>query len=313
MSRWTIGLLAGCVLLLGLALWLYAPDKTEAELAPKYLRSSNDFVTVENVRLHVRDDGPRDAPTVIFLHGFGASLHTWEPWAQALSTSFRVVRFDLPGFGLTGPDPTGDYRDERCIALIKQLMEKLGVARATLVGNSIGGRIAWRFAAAEPSRTEKLVLISPDGFASPGFEYGKPPAVPSAMALMRFSMPTFMVRMSMAPAYADPNFMDTALVERYRDMMLATGVRDAMLARMSQSVLVPPEPILQSIAAPTLVMWGEKDGMIPFANSGDYLRLIKNASLVSYPKLGHLPHEEGASESITALREFLLATSTDQK
>ena len=68
---------------------------------------------VDGVRLRLRDTGPRDAPAVIFLHGFCASLDTWEPWARALSARFRVIRFDLPGFGLTGPDPTGDYSDAR--------------------------------------------------------------------------------------------------------------------------------------------------------------------------------------------------------
>lgn len=220
-----------------------------------------------------------------------------------------MVRIDLSGFGLTGADPTGDYGDERSVAVLTALMDKLGIAKASLVGNSIGGRIAWKFAAAQPTRVDKLVLISPDGFASPGVEYGKPPDVPARMGLMRYTMPSFVVRMSMAPAYGNPDFMTPPLVERYRDLMLATGVRDAMLARMTQSVLLPPEPTLQSITAPTLLMWGEKDGMIPFANSQDYLRVIKNAKLVSFPTLGHLPHEEGAVETVGALRAFL-ATNT---
>ena len=309
MSRWMIVSAIAVVVLIGLAVWLYAGDKSESALAPTYLRSPSDFVEVAGLRLHLRDDGPKDAPAVIFLHGFGASLHTWEPWATSLAGSLRVIRIDLPGFGLTGPDPTGDYGDERSVAVLTALMDKLDVAKASIVGNSIGGRIAWKFAAAQPTRVDKLVLISPDGFASPGFEYGKPPEVSAVMGLMRYSMPSFMVRMSMEPAYGDPKFMTPPLVERYRDMMLATGVRGAMMARMTQSVLVPPEPFLQSISAPTLLMWGEKDGMIPFANSQDYLRVMKNAKLVSYPRLGHLQQEEGPAETIGALRAFLTANT----
>jgi len=297
------------VVLIGLAVWRYAGDESETELAPTYLRSPTDFVEVAGVRLHVRDDGPKNAPAVIFLHGFGASLHTREPWATSPAGSLRVIRIDRPGIGLTGPDPTGDHADERSIAVLAALMDKLGIAKAVIVGNSIGGRIAWKFTAAQPTRVDKLVLISPDGFASPGFEYGKPPEVPAVMGLMRDSMPSFMVRMSMQPAYGDPKFMTPPFIERYRDMMLATGVRGAMMARMTQSILVPPEPYLQSITAPTLLMWGEKDGMIPFANSQDYLRVMKNAKLVSYPSLGHLPHEEGVAETIGALRAFLTANT----
>ena len=83
-------------------LLLYAPDKPRAELEAAY---PGDYRTVDGVRLRLRDTGPRDAPAVILLHGFGASLDTWEGWAKVLSARYRVIRFDLPGFGLTGPDP----------------------------------------------------------------------------------------------------------------------------------------------------------------------------------------------------------------
>lgn len=309
LATWMIVLMVLLGLGLCLAFYLYTPDKNLVTLYPRYLRAKTDFIDVAGIRLHIRDDGPRDAPAVIFLHGFGASLHTWEPWAQALTgqeAPLRVIRFDLPGFALTGPDPSDDYSDERSIAVISALMDKLGLARANIVGNSIGGRIAWRFAAAQPTRVAKLVLISPDGFASPGFEYGKASEVPAMMQLMRYSLPTLMVRMSMAPAYGDPDFMNDALLERYRDLMLAPGARNAMLARMAQLVLVQPDAMLKSIHAPTLVMWGEKDAMIPFSNAADYMRLLPSATLISYPKLGHLPQEEAPADTVVALRKFLL-------
>jgi len=318
MSRWSIIIIIVFIVIVGVGIWLYTPDKSRDELSPKYVRSAADFIEVAGVKLHIRDDGPRnvqsahgaqndDPPVVILLHGFGASLHTWEPWAASLAPTVRLIRFDLPGFGMTGADPTGDYSDERGFVIINQLMDKLGLARASIVGHSIGGRLAWRFAAAHPTRVDRLVLIAPDGFASPGFEYGKAAEVPAAMSLMRYSMPSFMVKMSLAPAYGDPKFMTGALLTRYRDMMLAPGVRGAMLERLSKAVLVPPEPLLKSIAAPTLVMWGEKDAMIPFANSADYMRLLSNATLVRYPALGHLPHEEAPAESVVAVQNFLMA------
>src|SRR5687767_13215520 len=90
------------------AWWLYTPDKLRAVLEAKYLNAPGDYVDVAGLRLHVRDSGAREAPAVILLHGFGSSLHTWEPLARALSGEYRVIRFDLPGFGLTGVDPSGD-------------------------------------------------------------------------------------------------------------------------------------------------------------------------------------------------------------
>ena len=112
---------------------LWTPDKDLASLEAKYLDAPGDRVDVAGVRLHVRDSGPKNAPAVILLHGFGASLHTWEPWAQGLAADHRVIRFDLPGSGLSAPDPTGDYTDERSLQLLLALMDTLGVARASVV------------------------------------------------------------------------------------------------------------------------------------------------------------------------------------
>jgi pimeloyl-ACP methyl ester carboxylesterase len=304
MKRWQWLLLGIGGLLVATCAWLYSPDKSRGELAT-YVRSPADFVAVAGMQLHVRDDGPRTAPAVLMLHGFGASLQTWEPWASALSNQFRVIRLDLPGFGLTGPDPTNDYSDARSVAVIVALLDKLGIPRASLIGNSLGGRIAWKFAAAHPARTERLVLVSPDGFASPGFEYGKAPEISAPLRLLPYVLPTFMVKMSMEPAYANPSFVTDPLVTRYRDMLLAPGVRKAMLARMEQSVLEPPEPILRTISAPTLLLWGEQDGMIPFGNSADYLRALPHATLVPLPGLGHLPQEEDPQRSLVPVRAFL--------
>src|SRR3954453_9410383 len=159
--------------IIGTGFWLYTPDRPRAALEAKYLASPGDYLDVAGLRLHLRDSGPKEAPAVIMLHGFGASVHTWEPWARGLSSDHRVICFDLPGFGLTGADPSGDYTDERTVQVLGPLMDRLGLPRASLVGNSIGGKIAWNFAACHPDRVDRLVLISPDGFASPGFEYGK--------------------------------------------------------------------------------------------------------------------------------------------
>ncbi|MBC7719547.1 MAG: alpha/beta hydrolase [Chitinophagaceae bacterium] len=294
------------VLLAAALWWLWTPDKDRTALERQYLNAPTDMIDVAGTRLHVRDSGPKTAPAVIFLHGFGASLHTWEPWANALSNDLRVIRIDLPGSGLSLPDPTGDYSDKRSLQILIALMDKLGLARASLVGNSIGGRIAWTFAGTHPARVDKLVLVSPDGFASPGFEYGKKPEVPMMVKLMSVALPKPLLTMSLKPAYANPATMTDALATRYHDMMLAPGSRDALLARMAQTVLSDPKPILKKITAPTLLVWGEQDAMIPFANSNDYLMAIAGSKRVSFKGAGHLPHEEVPEESVVSVREFLM-------
>ncbi len=298
---------AGAVLML-LAAWLWTPDRDRATLEARYLDAPGDLMEVEGTRLHVRDSGPKAAPALIMLHGFGASLHTWEPWARVLSGEYRVIRFDLPGSGLSDPDATGDYTDARSMQVLGALMDRLGVAHATLVGNSLGGRIAWSFAAHHPARVDRLVLLSPDGFASPGFEYDRTPEVPALMHLMRYCLPRFLLKMSLKPAYADHRVLTDELTTRYHDLMLAPGGRDAMIQRLKQVKLTDPAPWLARINVPTLLLWGERDAMIPFENSADYVRHVPDISFVPLPGVGHLPQEEDPVRALAALQDFLKRT-----
>ncbi|WP_291216403.1 alpha/beta fold hydrolase [Hydrogenophaga sp.] len=301
----TASLLAALGSVVLLLFWLWTPDKPRSELEVRYLAAPGDMLQVGPWRLHVRDSGPRDAPAVVMLHGFGASLHTWEAWAQALSATHRVIRLDLPGSGLSEPDSANDYTDARSLQLVLALMDQLGVSRASIVGHSIGGRIAWTLAARHPERTERLVLVAPDGFASPGFEYGQVAKVPAVLGAMRYVMPKAVLRMNLAPAYADPAFLTDELTTRYHDLMLAPGARDAMFKRLEQTVLTNPVPLLNTITAPTLLVWGAADAMIPVTNAQDYLGAVKGSRLVTLPGVGHLPHEEAAQASLQAVADFL--------
>lgn len=293
------------LLVLLAAFWLWTPDQDLPLLEARYLAAPGDLIEVDGMRLHLRDSGPKDAPAVIMVHGFGGSLHSWEPWAQALSVDHRVIRFDLPGCGLSAPDSSGNYSDARSMQLLIALMDQLGIARASIVGHSIGGRIAWTFAATHPQRVDKLVLVAPDGFASPGFAYGQAPDVPASVELMRYVLPKPLLRMSLEPAYANASFLSDTLTTRYHDLMLAPGSREALIARMRQTTLVDPVPLLHRIQAPTLLVWGEADAMIPFANASDYLKAMAHVTLVSLPSVGHLPQEEAPEKSIVAVRDFL--------
>lgn len=297
-------------LLIGGAVWLWTPDRDRATLEGRWLAAPADLVDVAGTRLHIRDEGPRDAPAVVLLHGFGSSLHTWDAWAHTLRERYRVVRIDLPGHGLSGPDATGDYSDARSLALLVALLDARGLAHATIVGHSIGGRIAWRFAAAHPDRVERLVLLAPDGFASPGFEYGRPPEVPAMLAAMRWVLPRAALRANLEPAFGDPAVLDEALLTRYHELMLVPGNREALLQRMRQTVLEDPAPKLASIRVPALLIWGERDAMIPVANAEDYLRALPRATLERLPGIGHLPQEEAAAASVRTLIRWMDGAAT---
>ena len=288
-----------------LSLWLWTPDVPRATLEARYLAVPADMRSVGPWQLHVRQSGPADAPAVVLLHGFGSSLQTWDAWAKALSATHRVVRIDLPGSGLSPPDPAHDYRDARSLDMLIALMDSLDLQRASWVGHSMGGRIAWTLAARYPDRVDKLVLVAPDGFASFGFDYGKPMDVPATLGLMRHVLPKALLRMNLQSAYARPDSLSDAVTTRYHDLILAPGARQAMLDRLKQTVLQEPLPLLRQIKAPTLLVWGEADAMIPVSNAQDFLQAIAGSRLVSWPQVGHLPQEEAAEVSQQAVTEFL--------
>ncbi len=288
-----------------LSVWLWTPDLPRAELEARYLAAPTDMRQVGPWRLHVRESGPRDAPVVVLLHGFASSLQTWDAWAEGLQKTHRVVRLDWPGSGLSPPDPANDYTEARSLQLLLALLDELGVQRASWVGHSRGGRIAWTFAARHPERSERLVLVAPDGFASFGMAYGQAMAVPASWGLMRHVLPRALLRMNLQAAYAQPQNLSDALTRRYHDLLRAPGARQALLTRLQQTVLQEPLPLLRQIRAPTLLVWGEADAMIPVAHAQDYLRAIEGSRLLVLPQAGHLPQEEAASASLQAVAAFL--------
>jgi pimeloyl-ACP methyl ester carboxylesterase len=302
--------LVALICLLALAAWLWTPDLPRHELESRYAAAPDDFLDVDGTRLHVRDRGPRDAPALLMLHGFASSLHTWQPWADELAAQMRVISLDLPGTGLSAADPDSDYSDERSLEILLALLDQLRIERISLLGNSLGGRIAWRFATAHPARVDRLVLIAPDGFASPGFEYGKTPDVPSWLGLMRYVMPKSLLRMNLQAAYADPRQLTDATLQRYHDLLRAPGNRVAMLERMAQVTLERPEPLLARIEAPTLLVWGELDAMIPFSNAQDYLSALPDVRQISFADLGHVPHEEAPMRALAPVRSFLVSDAS---
>ena len=295
--------------LLALSVWLaWTPDKTEQVLLQSYSRPGTARLMVQQQPVFVQDSGPRDAPAILLLHGFGASLQAWDDWAPALEKNLRVLRIDIPGFGLSGPAVNQDYSDAADVARVIAVMDQLGVQQVIVAGHSMGGRIAWNLAAAHPERVSKLVLLSPDGFPDPNAKSDKTYEVPALLGLLPYSLPKWALRMGgVAPAFADDSQLTPQMMQRYHDMMLAPGVRTALLERMRQTRNSDPVARLKSITVPTLLIWGEKDAFIPLSNAQDYLKAMPQARLVTLPGVGHVLHEEAPQASVQAVLDFLSA------
>lgn len=301
-------ILASVLVSMGLLYGLWAPDLTLSELKHRYGADSLQTVQVDGLTIHYQDTGPRDAPVLVLLHGFGSSLQTWDVWAAKLELNYRVIRLDLPGFGLTGPSPLHDYSEANDLATLTHFVDKLGVSSFSVLGHSMGGKMAWGLAAAKPDRVKALVLMAPDGFAQAKDIGTKPYAMPSIMGVIKFSLPKILVRKSIAPAFYDASALSDRLVDRYYDMLRAPGVRAAILERGNQTIYTDPVPRLKQITAPTLLVWGEQDQMIPSSNAQSYAEVLANSKTVLLPKLGHLAQEEQPEIALGHVVEFLNST-----
>ena len=272
MSHWLLRALGALLILTALAVALSrAPDRSVESLVARWAPPPSDFLEVKGQVVHLRDEGPRGDPVpIVLLHGTSASLHTWEGWAAVLRKTRRVITFDLPGFGLTGPF-TGsyardDYRGDSYARFVLDLMDALKLRRAVIGGNSLGGEIAWRAVSLAPNRFERLILVDAAGYPF------MPDSVPLGFRIARMPvinrigehlLPRSLVAASVANVYGDPSRVTESLVERYFELTLREGNRRALGLRMQQLEPGVAAERIKTLALPTLILWGGRDRLIP--------------------------------------------------
>ncbi|MFT7773516.1 alpha/beta fold hydrolase [Roseateles sp.] len=285
-----------------------APDRSLESLVPRWAPPPSDFIDIDGLLVHYRDEGPSGDPLpLVLIHGTSASLHTWEGWVAELKPTRRIISLDLPGFGLTGPNADNDYSDARYVAFMRQFLSRLGVGRAIVGGNSLGGEIAWQMALADPTRVAGLVLVDAAGFdfvpeSLPlGFRIAR---IPVLREPMRWLLPRRAIEDSVLDVYGDPGKVSAALVDRYYELALREGNRVALMRRMDQLAPGPFER-LPEIQVPTLILWGGKDRLIPLRWGHEFEKAIPGSQLVVFPNLGHVPQEEDPAATLAALRDWL--------
>lgn len=308
-AKWICGfLLLASIALLALN---YTPDTDPAAMRAKYASKASQFVDLGGgLTMHVRDEGKRDGPALVLLHGSNSSLHTWEPWVARLGAKYRVISLDQIGHGLTGPNPSNRYDAAAFVGTLDALMVKLGVRRFALAGNSMGGWVAWEYALAHPDKVTRLILIDaagpPDDPAtsiSLGFRIQQTPLLNRISTIVT---PRAMVASSLQSVFSDKRVITERKIDQIWELVRYPGNRQATLdiiaARVSQREHVSR---LGDIRAPTLILWGADDTNIPVAGADWFAARIPRSAKIIYAGTGHLPMEEAAERSAADTGAFL--------
>lgn len=296
-------------LLLCATLALWTPDTSPQTMKQKYGGEPSQFVELANGDVvHYRDQGLRSGPVLVLVHGTSASLHTWEPLIEALKDQFRLISYDLPGHGLSGPTKSRDYSSVAMVQSTWNLMSHLNIDSATLVGNSLGGSIAWRAALDDPSRVKSLVLLAPSGAprvsvaqSNIGF---KILGTPLGQALMKKITPRFIIKKSLLQTVVNPQIVDETSIDRYWELLRMQGNRQAMI-----DLANTPRPSedwrrLPEIKSSALVIWGKQDGVLPSDMADTFSNGLVSANLHILDGVGHLPMEEATAEVVALIQEF---------
>lgn len=302
------------LLLTALALPLVrAPDRAVETLVARWAPPPSEFLDLGGQLVHYRDEGPRDDPVpIVLLHGTSASLHTWEGWSKALRGQRRVISLDLPAFGLTGPF-AGRYAGQTYTGpnyarFVLDVLDRLAVPRFVVAGNSLGGEVAWRIAAAAPQRVAQLILVDAAGYPI------NPDRIPLGWQIARLPvlghltehlLPRPLVVQGLHAVYGDPAKITDALVDRYFELTLRAGNRAALVQRAQTWSSSEGVAKVEGVGAPTLILWGGRDHIIAPETARRFAADIPGAKQVLFDELGHVPQEEDPQRTVAEVKAFL--------
>lgn len=310
--KWLLRIVLFLAVVLGAAfLILRTPDTDPADMRAKYGGEPSQFVLLENgQKIHLRDEGPRDAPAIMLLHGSAADLHTWQPWAEALKQDYRVIRFDQVGHGLTGPDDAGDYSLNNFVADIDEVADALALDSFVLAGSSMGGSHAASYAMEHGDRLNAVVLVGasgapirPERKASLVYRLAQTPGINQVMAQIT---PRSMIKDTLSATLANKAILTEEAVDRYWELLRYPGNRQATIARFSNPRVSLDADDIARIDVPALILCGEEDPLIPPASCAWYDEQWPNSQIVMYQGIGHLPHEEAPRQTIADVQAFML-------
>lgn len=306
--------LAGFFAVLTIAFLLVrTPDTDRDEMIAKYGGPSPMFADgAGGMRVHWRDEGCRECPAIILLHGSNASLQSWEPLAERLSSEYRIITYDQPGHGLTGAHPRDDYSAAGMFEALNAVANAARIDHFYLGGNSMGGWVSWRYALAYPERVDGLILI--DAAGAPLREDETPPPLNLGFRLMRNPLlrpliaqitPRDLVKKSLLDTTAVDDIVTEEMVDRYWELLRFPGNRRATAVRAQTDREETYADRLGEISAPTLIVWGKEDQLIYATAAETFAARIKDSEVVILEGVGHLPMEEAPDATANAIRRFI--------
>lgn len=310
-ARKVLGWLTVLTLLAMVVAFFRYRDIPAAELEARYAGPQSKFILIDGVRMHYRDEGT--GPVVLLLHANFSNLLDWDPWVAALSDRYRVIRFDMTSHGLTGTDPTGDYSQARTLKLMEQFVDALRLDKMSLAGTSLGGTLAIHYAAKYPQRVERLILLSPGSLE--GKERRARGGVPRVGYVLKYFLPRALPRFMLRSGFGDPQQLPEPLVDRWYDLWMREGQREAQLDRLSQYKAGDIEGLIRSLRLPVLLLWGELNTTAVFSQSQTFRKLLADAPVVrfiAYPGLGHMALQEDGARLAQDVRAWLDSPATPE-
>ena len=299
-NKFLIYLIIGILLLIKFGV---SENKTFEDLSSYYVNSYSQFMEIDSRKIHFRDEG--NGYPIVLLHGTGASLHTWDSWTTELIKTHRVIRLDLPGFGLTGQDPLKRYSSMDYVNLLDEFLNILGINEFHLAGNSLGGQVAWLYTSKFDHKINKLLLLDPSGFS-----FDKVPFViqlaktPLINGFLRYFTPRAFIKKNLKEVYFNDSLITPELINRYHSLTLFEGNRSAFIDRAN----IKREDYsyrMKYIHTHTLIIWGENDYWIPVSDANRFKNAIKNSKVIIMPETGHIPMEERPKESLRIALDFI--------
>lgn len=275
---------------------------------------------VHHVTIHGHDVAYRlagDGSTILLIHGMAGSSRTWRDVMPALAGHHRVLAPDLLGHGSSGK-PAGDYSLGAHASLLRDLMERLGIDRATVVGQSLGGGVAMQFSYQFPERCDRLVLVSSGGLGRDVTLLLRALSLPGAEWVLHVATPRFVRDRgnTISRWLRDKGVRSGRLAEMWRAYeSLGDAQSRAAFFRTLRAVV---EPSGQAISAqdrlylaeamPTLIIWGDDDRIIPVEHARTAAAAIPNSRLEIFEGVGHFPQAEAPERFVEVLSDFMTST-----